>query len=233
MMAIVHRALCRDLERVNDVLTTQPHPQGGQRQALGDHVVWLMHFLHEHHTGQDEGLWPMVRSSNPAAGRLLDALDADHRRIAPAADRLEAAGKTYAATTGGKERTELHAALQALNVELLPHLHREVEEAMPMVYASITHAQWQKWDQDRNVKGKSLAELGYVGHWLIDGIDAEGYQVVVGEVPSPTWMSTSNSSRAAGGHRANTSPGWPVSSTDCSAPDWRADHFLDVVAIPT
>jgi Hemerythrin HHE cation binding domain len=189
MMAIVHRALCRDLERVNDALTTQPYPQGRQRQALGDHVVWLMHFLHEHHTGEDEGLWPMVRNSNPAAGPLLDALDADHRRITPAADRLGAAGRTYAATTGDKERTELHAALQALNAVLLPHLHREVDEAMPVVSASITHAQWHMWDQDRNVKGKSLAELGYVGHWLLDGIDAEGYQVVVGEVsPVPRFI---------------------------------------------
>jgi hypothetical protein len=125
----------------------------------------------------------MVRSHNPAAGPLLDALDADHRRIAPAADGLAAAGRTYAATTGDQARTELHAALRALNEVLLPHLQREVEEAMPVVSASITHAQWHAWDQDRNIKGKPLAELGYRGHWLVDDIDEEGRRVVLGEVP--------------------------------------------------
>jgi hypothetical protein len=183
MMAVVHRALTRDLDRVKEAITTQPYPQGRQRKALGDHVVWLMHFLHEHHTGEDDGLWPMVRHRNPGAGPLLDSLEADHRLITPAAERLAAAGTTYAATNDDEPRAELHAALKALTLVLIPHLEREVAEAMPVVSASITHADWHAWDQDRNVKGKSLSELGYVGHWLLDGIDPEGYQLVIGEVP--------------------------------------------------
>jgi hypothetical protein len=31
-------------------------------------VVWMMEFLHGHHTGEDEGLWPPVRERDPAAG---------------------------------------------------------------------------------------------------------------------------------------------------------------------
>jgi hypothetical protein len=35
-----------------------------------------------------------------------------------------------------------------------------------------------------NIKPKSLAQLGMEGHWLLDGINAKGYQVVVGTVPA-------------------------------------------------
>jgi hypothetical protein len=184
MMAVVHRALTRDLERVDLAVTTQPYPRGRRREALGEHVAWLMRFLHEHHTGEDEGLWPLVRERNPGAAPLLESLEADHRAITPAAERLEAAGIRYAASSGEGERAELHNALQALNAVLIPHLEREVAEAMPVVSASITHADWYAWNQERNIKGKPLSELGFVGHWLVDGIDPEGYQLVVGEVPA-------------------------------------------------
>jgi hypothetical protein len=62
---------------------------------------------------------------------------------------------------------------------LLPHLDREVEVAMPMVSASITHADWQAIEQRYNIKPKSLRQLGIEGQWLLDGIDPEGRRVVL------------------------------------------------------
>ena len=184
MMGIVHRALCRDLVRTRDVLACEPYPQGQQRRALGEHVVWLMEFLHAHHTSEDEGLWPLVRTRNPAAGALLDSLEADHRQIAPAAEALTAAGRRYAETTADEPRAELAGAVDTLAAVLFPHLEREVDEAMPVVSASITQAEWHAVEKKYNIKPKSLAQLGMEGHWLLDGIDAEGYQVVVHTVPA-------------------------------------------------
>ena len=67
MMGIVHGALRRDLLRTHHALTAEPYPQGRRRQALGQHVVWMMEFLHAHHTSEDEGLWPR-RPGRRAAG---------------------------------------------------------------------------------------------------------------------------------------------------------------------
>ena len=184
MMGIVHGALRRDLLRTHDALTAEPYPQGRQRQALGEHVVWMMEFLHAHHTGEDEGLWPLVRQQNPAAGALLDSMEADHLVIGPAAAALAAAGRRYASTSADEPRADLVTALDMLTSVLLPHLDREVEEAMPVVSASITRAQWHAVEQQYNIKPKSLAQLGMEGHWLLDGIDPEGYQIVVHTVPA-------------------------------------------------
>ena len=184
MMGIVHGALRRDLVRTRATVTAEPHPQGRQRRALGEHVVWIMDFLHAHHASEDEGLWPLVRLRNPAAGLLLETLEADHRQIEPAAATLTAAGKRYAATTTEDARVELVTALDALTTVLLPHLDREVEEAMPVVSASISHAEWRALEQRYNIKPKSLAQLGMEGHWLLDGIDDEGYRVVVHTIPA-------------------------------------------------
>ena len=180
---VVHGALRRDLLRTRATLSTQPYPQGRQRRALGEHVLWLMEFLHAHHTGEDEGLWPLVRERNPAAGALLDSLEADHRRIDPAAMTVTAAGRRYAATTTDEPRAELVTALDALTTVLFPHLVREVEEAMPVVSASITQAEWRAVERTYFIEPKSFAQLGMEGHWLLDGIDREGYQIVVHTVP--------------------------------------------------
>jgi len=184
MMGIVHGALRRDLCRARNVAGTAPYPHGRQRQALGEHVVWLMDFLHAHHTSEDEGLWPAVRAKNPAAGPLLDSLEADHQRIEPAADALRAAAKRYADSTEDDARTGLVAAIDELGDVLFPHLDREVGEAMPVVSQTISHAEWVAIEQKYNLKPKRLSQLGFEGHWLLDGIDAEGYAVVTHTVPA-------------------------------------------------
>jgi hypothetical protein len=184
MMGIVHDALRRDLERMLSVLTTQPFPSGRQRRALGEHAVWLMDLLHTHHTTEDEGLWPLVRDRNPAAGPLLDSLDADHRRIEPAIPEVTAAGQRYAATTTDEARADLVGALEALMTVLLPHLDREVNEGMPVVSASITQVDWHSWDQKYNLRSKSLSQLGMEGHWVVDGIDPEALEYVKNAIPA-------------------------------------------------
>jgi hypothetical protein len=72
---------------------------------------------------------------------------------------------------------------------LFPHLDREVDEAMPVVSASMTNADWRAIEQQYNIKPKSMAQLGLEGHWLLDGIDREGYRVVTGTVgPVPRFI---------------------------------------------
>lgn len=184
MMGIVHAALKRDLLRAVQVLAATPSPQGRQRKALGGHVFWMMDFLHAHHSGEDEGLWPLVRRRNSAAAELLDSMEADHARIAPAAEAVTTAARQYATTTTDPPRPALVEALEGLIEVLIPHLDREVAEAMPVVAASITNREWDAVEQEYNIKPKSTRELAFEGHWLLEGIDPEGYDVVVHKVPA-------------------------------------------------
>jgi hypothetical protein len=77
----------------------------------------------------------------------------------------------------------LVGALDDLLVVLVPHLDREVAQAMPVVAASISDREWKDIEQQYFVKKKSAGELAMEGHWMIEDIDAEGYDVVVHTVP--------------------------------------------------
>lgn len=95
-MGIVHSALRRDLQRARVVIGSPPYPDAARRRAIADHITWMMGFLHMHHMGEDKGLWPLVRSRKPDAAPLLDDMEADHLRIAPAVDALiEATCRPY------------------------------------------------------------------------------------------------------------------------------------------
>lgn len=185
MMGIVHHALKRDLRRTRQVLLAPPAPRGRQRTALGEHVTWMLDFLHAHHSGEDAGLWPLVRRRNPAAADLLDSMEADHARIAPAAELATVAAGDYTTMSGDPARSALVDALDVLLEVLVPHLDREVAEAMPVVAASITNREWDAIEQEYNIKPKTTRQLAMEGHWLLEGIDPEGYDIVVHKVPAP------------------------------------------------
>jgi hemerythrin HHE cation binding domain-containing protein len=181
-MGIVHSALRRDLERTRMVLDANPHPEGPRRQALADHLLWMMRFLHMHHSGEDAGLWPLIRERNPAAAALLDEMDADHQRIATTITGLEAAAREYRDDGGARER--LLSALAALRSELLPHLRREELDMMPVVAVTITDAEYRAVEHEYFVKPKGFLELATEAHWVRDGLAAEGRELIVRLVPA-------------------------------------------------
>ncbi len=180
-MGIVHSALRRDLERTRMVLTDQPYPDPPQRRALASHLRWMMHFLHLHHTGEDVGLWPLIRAENPSAEALLEQMDADHRRIGPAITAVEEAARAYGDDDAARER--LVDAVAALADVLLPHLRREELEMMPVVAATLTDEQYRAVEHEHFVAPKGLRELGAEAHWVLDGLPPEGREVMLSVVP--------------------------------------------------
>ena len=189
MMGIVHDAMRRDLTRTRDALTAAPYPQEDRRRAIAGHLDWLMNFLHDHHTGEDAGLYPAVRAANPAAAPLLDAMNAEHQAIDPGMAALRTTAERWGRTGSDSDRTALVDALDALAAVLLPHLEREESEAMPVVSGSITHRRWQQLDQEHNIKGKSMPQLAEEGHFLLDGLDERRRQIVLHLVPAaPRWI---------------------------------------------
>ena len=182
MMRIVHTALRRDLARTQVALAElATDPDDDRRQAVAEHVQWMMEWLHHHHEGEDEGLYPYVRARNPEAAVLLDEMDADHQHILPAMADVERAAASYAASAD--VQGDVVAAVDALLVSLLPHLEREEEEMMPVVSATITDREWRELDQKHNIDPLSKKELAASGLWIIDGLEGEDYDHVAHLVP--------------------------------------------------
>ena len=183
LMGIVHEALRRDLRRTQHALTGAAAPDRRQREAIARHLRWMMRFLHAHHAAEDQGLYPMVRQRDPAAARLLDDMHADHAAITPAIAAVERTADDYRRADDGTQRRRLLSAVEQLDDVLLPHLRREEDEAMPVVAAAITDRELRRWDEEANIKPKSLRQLGREGHWIIDGLAPADRDIVLHLVP--------------------------------------------------
>lgn len=181
MMRIVHNALRRDLRRAERVLAADPPRSPEQQRAVARHLEWMMSFLHAHHRSEDEGLYPLVRDRDPAAAEMLEAMDADHRAIASAIAEVQAAAGCSTGEDGEVRR--LTVAVERLSTVLLPHLEREENEMMPVVSSVITESEWRTVEERYNLAGKSFAQLGFEGHWLIDGAAPDDRRRVIGLVP--------------------------------------------------
>jgi hemerythrin-like domain-containing protein len=180
MMRIVHSALRRDLDRALRALTGEQPPDGRRRSAIADQLMWMMSFLDAHHRSEDCGLYPLVRERSSAAVAVLDDMAADHGAVAGAVRKVEAAATAYGTRD---DREPLVAALRELRDVLLPHLRREEDEVMPIVARVVTNAEWQAIEHQHNLAGKSPAQLGREGHWLIDDADEHDRATVLGLVP--------------------------------------------------
>lgn len=174
MMRIVHNALRRDLERARTALASGPDDR--RQEAIAAHLRWMMAFLEAHHRSEDAGLYPFVRERDPAAGPLLDDMGREHEDVAVAVAVLEAA-------THDGDADAMVEAIDGLSAVLLPHLRREEDEAMPVVARAITDEEWQAIEQEHNLDGKSIAQLGREGHWLIDDATPEDRARVLSLVP--------------------------------------------------
>jgi hemerythrin-like domain-containing protein len=182
MMGIMHSAFRRDLVRVRRVLGTPAAAEPRRRTAIAEHLLWLMHVLHDHHSGEDDGLYPLVVRRNPASAELVNQMDEDHGTITPAIDRLVEAAQRHLDYPSSPDAL-LAQAVDDLTVVLLPHLEREELEMMPVVAQSITEGEWRAWDEEFNLKPKGLTALAEEGHWVIDGLDDRSREHVEHLVP--------------------------------------------------
>lgn len=181
-MRIVHSALRRDLERARVVLSEPSLITDRRRRALSEHLAWMMHTLHGHHSGEDKHIWPEIRIREPAAGALLDDMDADHRRIHGPIDDLEAVAASYG--TGTASESEVLASLSALEASLLPHLVREEREMMPMVDRTLSEREWETLSDRAFMKSKGVRELAMEGHWVIDNASPDDRQYMLAKLPA-------------------------------------------------
>jgi hypothetical protein len=185
MMRIVHDALRRDVARATTTLT-RPDATPAARRAIGAHLGWMMNFLRAHHASEEDGLYPLVRERAGDAVEMISVFDRmaqEHEDIAAAIAMVDAAAATLADDASDGAARQTVAALDALGVVLLPHLREEEDEAMPLTSRLITAAEWQAIEQTHNIGPKSMSELGFEGHWLIDSAIADDRATVMRLVP--------------------------------------------------
>jgi len=179
LMHAMHDALRRELGRIARI--TARGPGDDPRRVLAAAVGWQMFksYLHTHHTAEDQAIWPVLREQ--VAGRpddlaLLDAMESEHAAIDPLLAAIDA---EVARTDAGRQLAEL---TDRLATTLTGHLKHEETEALPLIDATMSAAQWQHFEEvHRTGFGTDTPR---VFPWLLDEADQARTEAVFSLLPA-------------------------------------------------
>jgi hemerythrin-like domain-containing protein len=175
-MRALHAALRRDLSRLRDVAARPGNSAGAPPAVLAGWDAFRTQ-LDNHHSAEDEDLWPVLRAelSDPGDLAAVEAMVAEHRDIPPALAAVDAALRGDG---------ELTAPVERLSAVLADHLAHEERDVLPLLERHLTQAQWRTFlRKERN--RRSPRERPEFLAWVLDDASEQDAAAVLAEMPPP------------------------------------------------
>ena len=179
VMWLMHRGFRRDLEAFGRAVPATPLDAPATWSALAQRWEVFAQILHDHHAGEDAGLWPLllerVDAARDGAGRAtLEAMSAEHARIDPLLDACSAGFDRMARTPDAAARDALVQDLAGAREHLGAHLGHEERDAMRLVQSHLTQDEWQRLSVEFFEKPLTARQLMRVAAWVLQDLPAEG-----------------------------------------------------------
>jgi len=168
MMYVMHHAFRRDLRALARAARMTP---------LGDRVAWreldrrwrlFAYVLHHHHTGEDEGIWPLLAERVTEAERpVLTAMEAEHHLIDPVLEQCADLFRRLTVDPDQDAQQSLVWALDRARPLLEDHLAHEEREAIPLMQRYVTPEEDERIEREHFRAGVPLRRLLEVVPWVL------------------------------------------------------------------
>ena len=181
IMLAAHEALRRDLVGLAHAADRAGRKGPARHEAVQRGWEVFQRQLHIHHTAEDDLVWPALRerlAQSDAAQSVLDAMEAEHQQIDPLLNAVSRAMDR----PGGDDGT-LGDTVDVLTMALHGHLAHEEREALPLIGAALTAAEWR--GVGRRIGVKNLRHTPEMFAWMMDGAEPEEAKAAVDQLPPP------------------------------------------------
>ena len=186
MMYVLHHAFRRDLRDFAEAAARTPVQDRATWRALGARFEQFGWSLHHHHTGEDTGLWPLLRErATPDEVATLDAMEAEHGQIDPLLEAATAGLARLADHADEQTRADLVRQLSAARDTLGAHLAHEETDAMALVQRHLTQADWDHLEETAFRPDAPIARLAFLVPWIADGLPEPVLRGLLDEAPLP------------------------------------------------
>ncbi|MET9804817.1 nitroreductase/quinone reductase family protein [Streptomyces sp. NPDC006368] len=125
---VVHDGFRRELSLIRGEVAASG--AGGLGAQLRVNCLTFCQGLHNHHTGEDTALFPMLADRHPELGPVMERLEREHERIADLLAELR-----EAVSDEGADTALVLAEVDRLTGELEAHLGYEEEQLVPLLEA--------------------------------------------------------------------------------------------------
>ncbi|PAZ13258.1 cation-binding protein [Streptomyces sp. SA15] len=125
---VVHDAFRRELGLIRQEMSVGASMLGAQLRV---NCLSFCQGLHNHHTGEDLGMFPVLADRHPEAAPALARLRHEHERIAELVEELR-----RTVTAENADPAAARAEVERLTAELEAHLTYEEEQLIPLLDAA-------------------------------------------------------------------------------------------------
>lgn len=163
-MIFVHDAIRRALGEALEQIACTPHGDIERAHDVASHLGEALWFLHAHHNGEDELLYPLLVERAPQAGDLFARMDAQHTAVAEGIESAQQATQRFGTSGSAADGAALTAACRSLLDAAADHLAEEEAEILPIASRTITSAEWAA------LPGHVLSHYTGARSWLLLGL---------------------------------------------------------------
>ena len=161
-------------------------PAGDTERAavVGTYYANVLAFLHSHHTGEDELVWPLLTARCGADAAEVERIAGQHRELDAAIERAEVLLTAWTATPDPSLGTSLESALTQLRALLVRHLDEEEAVVLPLAAEHLTMEEWGALPA-HGMKTFSGDKLWLVIGLLRDRMTQEQRDLMLANMPPP------------------------------------------------
>jgi hemerythrin-like domain-containing protein len=163
-MVLIHRVLRREFGQLPRLFRSAANDRA-RSKVIGAHAREMLEFLHTHHTGEDELLFPLLRKRTTLDPDLMDRMDAQHAQVDDTVAAVNAELPVWTATADAATGEKMAARIEATMPTLIDHLAEEEQKLLPVVSVTLTQSEWDalgKHGMSAIPLTRRLVILGYI-----------------------------------------------------------------------
>jgi hemerythrin-like domain-containing protein len=165
-MIAVHQALVGALDAA-PTLVQGAGDSSDRVEVIGSYFENVLEFLHVHHAGEDELIYPILEERCIEDKAMLERIDAQHGLLNGPMDEARTAIAAWRADPSIDRGRAVVDLIGSIDETLTPHLEEEESEVLPIASAWISPEEWAL------LPGHALQSFSADKPWLALGLVRE------------------------------------------------------------
>jgi hemerythrin-like domain-containing protein len=182
-MVLIHRVIRREIGQLPRLFRSAAG-NPARSKVIGAHAREMLDFLHTHHAGEDELLFPLLRERAALDPELMDRMDTQHAQVSDAVAAISAELPSWTASADAAAGERMAALIDATMPTLTEHLAEEEQKLLPIVSVTLTQTEWDALAKHSMSAIGVTRRLVILGHITEEADDAER-QTFLQAVPAP------------------------------------------------
>ena len=142
-MLMMHNMFRREFALMPGLVGAVVAGEYDRAQIIGDHLEAVIDVLHQHHTHEDENIWPLLLDRcGESVAPLAELMQGQHQRVATLLHQADEALSIWRDAVTVESRQALADFLDRLIPALTEHLSAEEGRVVPLMEQYITVAEW-------------------------------------------------------------------------------------------